>query len=110
MRSCTQLAGDAALIAQLVPDLRSRLPAVLPVAPPVGETRFLLWGSVTAWLQRASRRAPLVLVFDDLRKVDEASLALLAFVARELRGVHLLVVGSLRRGRDARRTSRGLSS
>ena len=42
------------------------------------------------------RRAAPVLVLDDLHAADEASLRLLQFVARELRGAALLVVGTYR--------------
>jgi DNA-binding CsgD family transcriptional regulator len=47
-------------------------------------------------LQRASSRASLVLVFDDLHQADASSLLLLEFVARELSDSRLLLVVTYR--------------
>jgi tetratricopeptide (TPR) repeat protein len=55
-----------------------------------------LFDSITAFLKTASQRQPLVLVLDDLHWADQPSLALLQFVARELNGARLLIIGTYR--------------
>lgn len=87
----------AADIAAIVPDLRQRLPD-LP-EPPLLEpkqARFRLFDSVTTFLKNAAQTQPLVLILDDLHWADTPSLLLLQFLARELEGVRLLVVGTYR--------------
>jgi len=53
-----------------------------------------LFDSITAFLKTASQRQPLVLVLDDLHWADQPSLALLQFVARELSGARVLIIGT----------------
>ena len=60
------------------------------------EDRFRLFEDVTALLRRTAREQPLLLVIDDLQWADTASLLLLRFVARHLRGSRLLVTGTYR--------------
>ncbi|TMC03996.1 MAG: tetratricopeptide repeat protein [Chloroflexi bacterium] len=60
------------------------------------EDRFRLFEDVTALLRRTARDQPLLLVIDDLQWADTASLLLLRFVARHLRGSRLLVAGTYR--------------
>jgi len=84
-------------IAQVVPELRDRLPD-LP-APPTLEpeqARFRLFDSISAFLKNASARQPLLLILDDLHWADEPSLLLLQFLARDLQGARLLVLGAYR--------------
>jgi AAA ATPase domain len=87
-------AGD---IAQLVPAVRERLPD-LPDPPPLepDAARFRLFDSLAGFLRAAAARRPLLLILDDLHWADAPSLALLRFLARELEGAGLLVVGSHR--------------
>jgi tetratricopeptide (TPR) repeat protein len=88
----------AADIAQIVSEIRRRLPGLeLPPAS-VGEqqARFRLFDSVTTFLLNASRREPLVVVLDDLHYADRPSLALLEFVAAQLGRARLLVVATYR--------------
>lgn len=92
-----QLADGAAVLAQLLPELHELLPD-LPEPPslePEG-ARFRFFETVSAFLRRATRSHPLVLVLDDLHAADEPSLLLLRFVARELDGNRLLVVCAVR--------------
>jgi tetratricopeptide (TPR) repeat protein len=92
-----EMAAGAADIAQVVAEVRERVPD-LPVAPRVDpeSARFRFFDSVTTFLQHASRRQPLVLLLDDLHWADISSLRLLHFLARALRDARLLVVGSYR--------------
>ena len=92
-----ELAGGAAAVAELFPELQEKLPGLAP-APVVdlSQARFRLFDSVSSFLQSASRSQPLLLVLDDLHWADAGSLALLEFLARELEGARLLVVGTYR--------------
>ncbi len=94
----SEMGTGAAEIAELVSDVRQRLPDVGP--PPALEdpkqARFRLFDAITAFLRSASSSQPLVLFFDDLHWADNDSLALLEFVARELAGARLLILGTYR--------------
>lgn len=58
--------------------------------------RFRLLDEIRGVLGTASSEVPLVLVLDDLHAADTPSLDLLAFVARGLRGMRALVLGTTR--------------
>jgi class 3 adenylate cyclase/tetratricopeptide (TPR) repeat protein len=58
--------------------------------------RFQLFDAVTSWFAAAAEKRPLVLVLDDLQWADASSLLLLGFVARQLQGARMLVVGTYR--------------
>ena len=92
------MGAGAADIAQIVSEVRRRLPGLEPPPASVGEeqARFRLFDSVTTFLLSASRREPLVVVLDDLHCADRPSLMLLEFLAPQLGGARLLVVGSYR--------------
>lgn len=96
------LGSGAAQVAQLLPELRERLPAVprLPAASTLESEhgRFPLFDAVAAFLRRVAEAHPLVIVLDDLQAADAASLLLLSFVARDLHGARLLIVGTCREG------------
>lgn len=90
--------GDrAAEIAELIPDLRDKLPN-LPSASELApiDARFRLFDSVAMLLRAASSSTPLVLVLEDLHWADEPSLQLLLFVARQLADTHALIVMTYR--------------
>ena len=93
----SEMGSGAADIAEVVSDVRDRLPG-LPPAPQLEpeQARFRLFDSITAFLKTASQRQPFVLVLDDLHWADQPSLALLQFVARELNGARLLIIGTYR--------------
>ena len=93
----SEMGSGAADIAEVVSDVRERLPG-LPPAPKLEpeQARFRLFDSITAFLKTASHRQPLVLVLDDLHWADQPSLLLLQFVARELAGARLLLIGTYR--------------
>jgi len=93
----SEMGAGAADIAGIVSDVSEKLPGLS--APPELEpeqARFRLFDSMTAFLKTASQRQPLVLVLDDLHWADHPSLLLLEFVARELAGSRLLVIGTYR--------------
>ena len=93
----SEMGAGAADIAEVVSDLRERLPG-LPPEPHLEpeQARFRLFDSITAFLRAASQSQPLVLVLDDLHWADQPSLMLLQFVARELAGARLLIIGNYR--------------
>jgi class 3 adenylate cyclase len=93
----SEMGPGAADIADVVPEVRERLPGLPP--PPqleAEQARFRLFDSITTFLKNASIRQPHVLLLDDLHWADKPSLLLLQFLARNLRGSRLLVLGTYR--------------
>ena len=93
----SEMGSGAADIAEVVSDVREHLPDLQP-APQLepDQARFRLFDSIASFLKTASQRQPLVLVLDDLHWADQPSLLLLQFVARELGGARLLLIGTYR--------------
>ena len=93
----SEMGAGAEDIAEIVSDVRERLLG-LRTPPPLEpeQVRFRLFDSITAFLNSAGRVRPLVLVLDDLHWADHPSLLLLEFVARELSGSRVLLVGTYR--------------
>ena len=93
-----QALGDgASLFGELVPEVRSRVPGLGgEAAPPADEGRFRLWRATSALLNQAAKLQPLALVLDDLHAADRSSLALLHFVARQLRPMRIVLLGTYR--------------
>ncbi len=86
-------------VAQIIPDLR--LAPVLHSPSTTGkldpnEAQFRLFDAVTNFLKMGARSHPMLIVLDDLHDAEEASLALLRFMARELKGAPILVVATYR--------------
>jgi tetratricopeptide (TPR) repeat protein len=93
------LGAGAAHVAQLVPDLAEHLGTTTIPGAPARESdaaRFYLFEAVTGLFRRAASVQPLLLVLDDLHAADDSSILLLQFLARDLRGARLLVVGTYR--------------
>jgi tetratricopeptide (TPR) repeat protein len=93
------LGAGAGFVAQIAPELTSRLDATLTASVPSIEsptTRFCLFESTSGFLKRAAAAQPLLLLLEDLHAADEPSLLLLRYLARSLRGVQLVVVGTYR--------------
>ena len=91
-------------LSALVPDLMPR--ATTPIrsaALTTASDRYQLFDAVRTLLQRASSRAVVVLVLDDLHQADASSLLLLEFVARELSDSRLLLVATYRADEMSRR-------
>ena len=84
-------------IAEVVSDVKERLPDLQP--PPELEpeqARFRLFDSIATFLKSAGQEQPQVLMLDDLHWADKPSLLLLEFLARELSGARLLIIGTYR--------------
>src|SRR5262245_60860156 len=97
-RDPSRLGVSSAVLAELLPELRERLPDLEP-APEVADpkqARFRLLDTTTTFLIEAARTERLVLILDDLHAADAGSLMLLEFVAHRLSDAPLLVVGTFR--------------
>jgi predicted ATPase len=80
--------------AEIISEVREQLPGLAP--PPALEpeqARFRLFDSITTFLKNATQFQSLMLVLDDLHWTDKPSLLLLQFLARQIEGSRLLVVG-----------------
>jgi class 3 adenylate cyclase len=92
-----EMGGGAVDIAQIAPDVRERLPGLpQPAQMEADQARFRLFESVTNYLRTASAGNPLVIILDDLHWADKPSLLLLQFLACELEGSRVLVLGTYR--------------
>jgi predicted ATPase len=60
------------------------------------QERFRFLDSAARLLKRLASLQPLVIFLDDLQAADEPSLQMLTFVARELKGAPLLLIGTYR--------------
>src|SRR5829696_4973295 len=93
-----------ARISALVPDLMpGRAAPTRSAALTTASDRYQLFDAVRTLLQRASARAVVVVVLDDLHQADQSSLLLLEFVARELSDSRLLLVATYRADEMSRR-------
>ena len=94
----SEMGSGAAEIAQIVSDVHQKVPGLKPLSEPdsAEAARFRLFDAITTFLKSAGNSQPLVLVLDDLHWADTSSLLLLQFLARELAGSRLLVVGAYR--------------
>ena len=93
----TEMGAGAADIAEIVPEIRGKLPDLEPSPALEPEAaRFRLFDSIANFLKNASQSQPLMLVLDDLHWADRSSLGLLEFLARELGESRLLLVGCYR--------------
>jgi len=93
----SQMGPGAADIAEIVPEIRYKLPDLEP--PPALEpdqARFRLFDSITTFLKNVAVTQPLVVVQDDLHWADRSSLLLLEFVVREIGRSRLLLIGTYR--------------
>lgn len=82
-------------LARVLPRLSSRLgdPALTAPANDPGEERMRVQRAIARWLIAAAQRQMLVLIVDDLQRLDEASAAALAAVVRDpdAEGIYLAV-------------------
>jgi AAA ATPase domain len=99
-RSDEQLAADlgagARWVAQIAPELRDRLglPEAGEAAAESDQARFALFDAVAMYLRRVAADAPVVVLLDDLHTADLPSLLLLAFLARAIGDLPVLVVST----------------
>ena len=92
-----ELGAGAADMVQVMPELGERLPELPPPTEIEPElARFRLFDASAQFLRAASAEQPIVLLLDDLHAADAPSLLLLRFLARELAGSRLLVLGAFR--------------
>ncbi|MDP6512568.1 MAG: protein kinase, partial [SAR202 cluster bacterium] len=93
----SEMGSGAADIAEIISDVRDRFPDLpTPHLAEPDQVRFKLFDAVTTFLKNASQKQPIMLVLDDIHWSDTPSLLLLEFVARELSGTRLLLVGTYR--------------
>lgn len=95
----SDMGPGASDIAQVMSDLQDLIPGLRGSASQSLEpeqARFRFFDSITTFLKNAAQREPLVLFLDDLHWADAPSLRLLQFIARELSGSRLLVIGTYR--------------
>ena len=92
-----QLGSSAAVIGEMIPEIPTVLEGIVaaPAMDPE-QARFRLFDSITGFLKRASEDSPVVLVLDDLHWGDRPSLLLLEFLAQQLDGSQILVIGTYR--------------
>ena len=84
-------------LTRLVPELGEPVPDLpVPAESDSGAARFRVFESVASFLRSAASAEPLALFFDDLHAADAPSLLLLRFVAAELAGAPILIVGCYR--------------
>lgn len=93
----SELGSGASDVAQIVSELRDRIPN-LPEPQPLDpeQARFRLLDSISTFLVNAARRRPLAIFLDDLHLADKPSLLLLQFIARQIGTARLFVVGTYR--------------
>ena len=93
----SEIGASAGDIARLVPAIGERVPNLsAPATVDPEAARFRLQDSVCAFLKKASAGRPLMLVLDDLQWADKSTLLLLQFLARDVRGNRILLVGTCR--------------
>src|ERR1700730_14385857 len=92
--------SEPLLVADLVPEvLQSPGSVARPqraVSNDPEQERFGFFDSAARLLKRLSSLQPLVIFIDDLQAADVPSMQMLTFVARELKGARLLLVGTYR--------------
>jgi predicted ATPase len=98
------MGAGAADIAEVVPEVRERLPDLeSPPALEPQQARFRLFDSITRFFKQATQAQCIVMILDNLHWADRPSLQLLEFLVQEIMECHLLVVGTYR---DAELTRR----
>jgi eukaryotic-like serine/threonine-protein kinase len=110
----TEMGAPARYVAQMVPELRTALPAIASAAASHGtlslptivdrpeQARFQLFDSISTLLRSAASSNPLFLVIDDLHAADADSLLFLDFFARDLPQSRILAIGTYRENEVSR--------
>jgi AAA ATPase domain len=96
-----QWLGDtAAELALIMPRLRRLFPDIpMPPELPPQQLQCSLFQSLTECLARASSQTPLFLILDDLQWADEATLALVHYLATRVGQLPVVIVGTYRDSR-----------
>jgi DNA-binding CsgD family transcriptional regulator len=88
---------EAADIARIVPEIGDKLPGLEdPPSLEADQSRFLFFDSILSFFKRVAQDRTLVIALDDLQWADQSSLHLLEFIAQQLEGVRLLIIGTYR--------------
>ncbi|MCH8988136.1 MAG: AAA family ATPase [Chloroflexi bacterium] len=92
-----QMGPGAADISEIIPEVRNKLPDLEP-APPLGpeQARFRLFDSISQFFRNLAQSQPLMLVLEDLHWADQPSLLCLEFLASQMTGSRILLVGTYR--------------
>jgi DNA-binding CsgD family transcriptional regulator/tetratricopeptide (TPR) repeat protein len=90
------LGSGVADLARMLPMLNERLHVTPPPPGDPEEDRWRLLQAATDFLQSAAAHRPLLVVLEDLHDADGGTLDLLLYIARNLRGARMLVVGTYR--------------
>jgi hypothetical protein len=98
LQAFRQWLGDtAAELALILPRLRRLFPDLLPPpALPPQQLRCCLFQSLTECVARISRHTPLFLLLDDLQWADEATLALVHYLATRVGQLPVIIIGTYR--------------
>jgi class 3 adenylate cyclase len=93
----SELGDGAPEVAGLVSEIRQRFPSVLQSTPLEGEAeRARLFDSVTTFVRNAAAAQPIVIILDDLHWSDKPTLLMLRYLARNVPGYRILLVGAYR--------------
>jgi class 3 adenylate cyclase/tetratricopeptide (TPR) repeat protein len=91
------LVRSGTVLARLVPDIGLRFPDLPePVRAEPDTERYLMFEAVDALLGGIAKRAPVLLVLDDLHWADRPTLALLSHLARHTDATPLVALGTYR--------------
>jgi tetratricopeptide (TPR) repeat protein len=91
------LGEEAAEVARLMPELRQMYPDIPPALelPPDQQRRYL-FNAYRAFVERVSRLAPVVAIFEDLHWADEPTLLLLEHLAKTVSTIPRLMIVTYR--------------
>jgi DNA-binding NarL/FixJ family response regulator len=94
----TDLGIGATDMADILPEIRDLAPSLEPSAPleDAAQARFRMFESIRQFIVGLNRDRAVLLVLDDLHWADTPSLRLLEFLAPEIAGGRLLLMGTYR--------------
>jgi DNA-binding winged helix-turn-helix (wHTH) protein/hemoglobin-like flavoprotein len=91
------LRAELSEISRILPEVRTRFTGIPePPALEWSESRFRMFDAASRVLLHTAKRTPVVVVIDDLHWADASSLALVQFLAREIRRSNVLLVCTYR--------------
>ena len=91
------LGDDAAEVARLMPQLRRMFPNIPPPSETTPEqSRRVLFSAIAKFLARTAANTPVLLILEDLHWADEGTLSLLTHVARSIRELPVMIIGTFR--------------